>query len=107
MKLFFESSEQACFFAMMVSLGFVTGFCVQEGKGEGWFRFLTDLLLLLACGIAVTSLLLSGKDESLRIYHLLGLLTGVILYVSGVSRLIRWVRAKIHRFGRKQQANEE
>ena len=107
MKLFFETEAQAHFFLLMIPFGFATALCLHTGKGVGLLRLLLDLLILLFSGIGAVFLLLSAKDEALRLYHLLGWLIGALLYVCGAGRAVNFLKGKIRRGGRNQPADEE
>lgn len=93
MAPFFETQSQVWVFLGMVYLGLGLGF-VYDGLGllrrsgkKGW-TVGTDLLFFLLAGAALTlALIITGQDE-LRIYALLGLVCGGIVYLLGLRRLI-------------------
>lgn len=107
MKLFFETGDQAAFFLLMIPCGFLMALCIHTGPASGLLRFALDLMVMLAGAACTVGLLFSGKDEVLRVYHMLGILTGSLLYLSGASRCIQWVKTKIRYSGRKHRSNEE
>lgn len=107
MKLFFETSSQASFFLLMLPFGFVVALCLHAGSGGGLLRLIQDLVVLLLSGVAAALMLLSTRDETLRFYHLLGIITGALLYFAGVGRGVAWLRRKIRQAGRNQPADEE
>lgn len=93
MAPFFETQSQAWVFLSMVYLGLGLGF-VYDGLGllrklgkKGW-AIGTDLLFFLLAGASLTlALVITGQDE-LRIYALLGLVCGGLVYLLGLRRLI-------------------
>lgn len=89
MRLFFETSLQAEAFLAAVPLGFflAAGFDLTSAVRRG--RAVLDVLLLLACAGALLCLMRFMKDEGLRLYHLLALCAGALLYVRGVGGLLR------------------
>lgn len=94
MNLFFETANQAGCFLAAVPIGFITAIGLDLGKREGVARFLLDVLVLAATGIALVVLLLLRREESLRLYHMLGLGVGALLYYSGIGKLGRLTRSK-------------
>jgi hypothetical protein len=98
MAPFFETQSQAWVFLGMVYLGLGLGF-VYDGLGllrrsgkKGW-TVGTDLLFFLLAGASLTlALIITGQDE-LRIYALLGLVCGGIVYLLGIRRLISGIIA--------------
>ena len=107
MKLFFETCNQSQYFLFMLPVGFILAFLLQSGTRHGWFRLFQDLAVLLFAGFAAVFTLLSGRDETLRLYHFLGLAAGGILYLSGADRCFKWFRRKIACISRKQGRYEE
>ena len=97
MNLFFETANQAGCFLAAAPIGFAAAMGLDLGRREGIARFVLDVLVLSASGIALVVLLLLGREESLRIYHMLGLGVGALLYTSGIGRLGRLARAKIQK----------
>lgn len=93
MAPFFETQSQAWVFLSMVYLGLGLGL-VYDGLGlmrrsgkKGW-TIGTDLLFFLLAGASLTlALVITGQDE-LRIYALLGLVCGGLVYLLGLRRLI-------------------
>lgn len=91
MKLFFETSTQAMVFLLMLPLGilFAAGIDIA-----GFIRIakpLWDLLLVLLLGLSLgISVILLG-DQGLRMYHLLAVLCGCLLYMLGIRRVVQWI----------------
>ncbi len=101
MKLFFETAGQAQRFLIMVPLGFALALCLDADAWTGRLRAAADCLFLLLCGWLMLCTICVLRENSLRIYHMLGLLTGAILYLLGVGRIVRTIRRRI--FLRRQE----
>jgi hypothetical protein len=93
MAPFFETQSQAWVFLGMVYLGLGLGIVydgfglVRRSGNKGWIIG-TDLLFFLLAGASLTlALVITGQDE-LRIYALLGLVCGGLIYMLGLRRLI-------------------
>ena len=82
MKLFFETAGQAQAFLAAVPLGLVLAACLDASA-------LADVLMMLTAGFALMGMMLLSRDEALRLYHLLAILTGALLYTQGIGRLVR------------------
>ncbi len=100
MAPFFETNSQAWVFLGMVYLGLALGliydgfgFLRRTGK-KGW-SVVTDLAFFLLAGTALTLALVLTGQEGLRLYALLGLVCGGIVYLLGLRRLISGVAAFI------------
>ena len=91
MKLFFETSAQAYSFLAAVPVGFGTALCLDVGKRENLWRVVLDLLLLLLCGYALLVLVFALQEDGLRMYHLLGVTTGGLLYMRGIGSIKRGI----------------
>lgn len=83
MKLFFETAGQAQAFLTAVPLGLLLAACLDASALTGPLRPLADALLVLGGGLALMAAMLLVRDETLRMYHLLALLTGAVLYRPG------------------------
>ncbi len=103
MNLFFETAHQAGSFLAAAPIGFVVAMGLDVGRRGGIARFLLDVLVLSAAGLALVVLLLLGREESMRLYHMLGLGVGALLYSGGIGKLSRLARAKIQ----KKPANKK
>ncbi len=100
MAPFFETQNQAWVFLGMVYLGLGLGL-IYDGLGllrrtgkKGW-AVVTDLFFFLVAGAALTLALVMTGQEGLRLYALLGLVCGGIIYLLGLRRLIFGVAAFI------------
>ena len=94
MKLFFETAHQADCFLLMIPLGLALAFLLDADVFAGRVRLLLDCLLILAAGAAVLVSIVFWRESGLRLYHLLGLFIGAVLYVHGIGRLIRAAASK-------------
>ena len=104
MKLFFETAGQAQAFLTAVPLGLLLAACLDASALTGPLRPLADALLVLGGGLALMAAMLLVRDETLRIYHLLALLTGAVLYSRGIGRLVRMARARIKKRKKTRKA---
>lgn len=104
MKLFFETAGQAQAFLMAVPLGLLLAACLDASALTGPLRPLADALLVLGGGLALMAAMLLVRDETLRMYHLLALLTGAVLYSQGIGRLVRMARARIQKRKKTRKA---
>lgn len=94
MTLFFETSHQAWSFLGALPAGFLIALCLDAGRAEGIWRVVLDLLLLSALGFGIVAMIAVFHDHSLRLYHLLGMLVGAILYFQGLCRIKRYIFEK-------------
>ena len=102
MKLFFESAVQAECFLRMLVLGFAAALCLDCGGVLGRFRFAADVLLLIVLGLAALCLCAVHQTDGVRLYQLLGLALGALLYSRGIGQVVQWLVQKQNRFhGRK------
>ena len=76
MTLFFETAGQAQAFLAAVPLGLLLAACLDASVLAGPLRPVADVLMM-------------------RLYHLLALLTGAVLYTQGIGRLVRLIRARL------------
>ncbi|MCI6039869.1 MAG: hypothetical protein MR742_05020 [Clostridiales bacterium] len=95
MRLFFETTGQAQAFLAAVPLGLVLAACLDASVLTGPLRPLADVVMMLAGGIALMVMMLLARDEALRLYHLLAVLTGAVLYTQGIGRLVRMMRTSL------------
>jgi len=103
MKLFFETAHQANCFLLMIPLGFALAFLLDADVLAGPIRLLIDCLLILASGAAALATIVFWRENSLRLYHMLGLFTGAVLYVHGLGRLVRFAASKLLNRTRRQE----
>lgn len=107
MKLFFETASQVCSFLSAVPVGFGAALCIDLGKNSGMLRLWIDLLLVTACGASLFWLVYVLQEESLRLYHLLGLVCGALIYLRGMGTVFRLVLDKWKkRFRRRNSCSE-
>lgn len=84
--LFFETGGQAAVFLLMVPIGWLMGLLMQLSGLAGKWRLLTDVLLLLVCGMTLFGFCIIKQENALQLYHLLAVLTGFLLYRFGIGR---------------------
>lgn len=92
MKLFFETALQPWFFLLTLPIGFLICFFLDMRTFSHWVSLILDLSVLLLGTIALIGSLLVSNEKSLRLYHLLGLVTGGILYTGGIGKVRRLFR---------------
>ena len=91
MKLFFDTNLQAVVFLLSVPTGFLAACFLSSGIKNTCLQMILDILTLLLAGTVLAALILIFRENGLRSYHLLGLLTGAILYLCGLSRVAKRV----------------
>jgi hypothetical protein len=92
---------------MTIPVGFLFALLIDLAGCSRQTRPLWDILIMLAgCLLLVYLLILTG-DERLRLYHLLAVLTGAALYLSGLRRLFLYLCAKKAKRKRKIQPAAE
>lgn len=97
MKLFFETALQARVFLLALPIGLMLGACLDAGKLFGKARPAADILALLTAAFGLILLSLISLENGLQLYHLLAVVVGMILYLSGIGRCVRWLSGKIRR----------
>ena len=95
MTLFFETAGQAQAFLAAVPLGLLLAACLDASVLAGPLRPVADVLVMLTAAASLMAMMLLARDEALRLYHLLALLTGAVLYTQGIGRLVRLIRARL------------
>lgn len=104
MKLFFETAGQARSFLMCIPLGFLLFLLLDNDSAPGMFRFLLDFFIVLFYGALLMQIMIQFQENALREFHLLGSLSGGILYLSGVSKIRKSISAGIPKlFKQKRQ----
>ena len=97
LEVLFAQASQGRTFLLMVLCGAAMGLLVQlAGFLHGVNRFLgmaADLLCALALALALGWILL-GSGEGLRLYGLLGLFIGGVLYAAGPGPVVGWIGRK-------------
>lgn len=105
MRLFFETGGQASAFLFTLPLGFLLALFLDVTRYTGHLRPILDVLALVGCAITLLILTLFMRDQSARMFHVLAILTGAVLYICGVGRLIHGIIRRIKRL--KKAAQEE
>lgn len=103
MRLFFETSMQAQIFLALLPVGLLLAGCVDAASLARKSRPFWDVLIILACGLGIVVFLSLLKDDGLRGYHLLAVLTGILLYICGIGRLWRWCWHELRRLCGKKE----
>ena len=91
MKLFFETGNQAAAFMHMVPLGFLAALCLEFGWIRPSVRVVLDVAVLLIAGIALLFTVVFCAEDAVRFYHLLGIITGALIWLNGMGKIIRWL----------------
>jgi hypothetical protein len=101
MKLFFETAAQASLFLATIPLGFGIAVLIDLAGRAGTLKPLWDVLAMLTCfgSLAFTVVLLG--DGGLRVYHLLSVLIGALLYRLGLRSLLSAVCSRIRKLFKK------
>lgn len=84
MKLFFETAAQASVFLLTIPLGLLLALLIDLSGRTGTLRPLWDVLTMLAGFAAAGAGIVLLGDSGLRIYHILAMLTGMLLYLLGI-----------------------
>ena len=87
MTLFFETLQQSSSFLAAILLGMLIAAGLCFCSPGGMCRMILDLIVLLSGGIALILLTVLLRDMSVRLYHLLGIFCGSILYLCGIDAL--------------------
>lgn len=103
MTLFFETSRQAWCFLCMTPVGMAAALLMDADVIAGRLRAIADVLLLLLAGLGALVMIVLCRETGLRLYHLLGLMTGAVLYLQGIGKIIRLC---IHRQEIKRSAEK-
>lgn len=104
MKLFFETAAQGSLFLMMLPLGILLAVCIDVASCARRSRPLWDVLVVLLCGGLMAAAVVLLGDEKLRMYHLLGILCGALLYLFGARSLWRTIIRSLQK--KKQEKGE-
>lgn len=103
MRLFFETESQCWVFLAMVYAGLGIGVLYH---GAGIIRqhsgkvgiVIMDVMVLLLAGLATAGVLIWAGQENLRLYALLGLLIGGIIYSMGIRRILHGIYILLSRY---------
>ena len=85
MKLFFETASHASSFLSAVPLGLLMCLFLCFARSSGIWRVLLDLAVIVCGALVFFFLFVICRNDSLRFYHLLGVLTGAILCMRGIG----------------------
>ena len=97
MKLFFETSGQAQAFLAAVPLGMLLAAALDLSRYTGRLKPAADVAALLLCSLSLLALTLALRDASLRLYHVLAVVIGALLYAGGVGRVISAARKRFRK----------
>lgn len=97
MKLFFETESQPFFFLLTLPLGFFLCFFLDLENIPFIIRLVLDLIVLVCCGICLVLFVLLSRDQALRLYHLLGLVCGALLYLGGIGKIRQGICARVQK----------
>lgn len=90
MKLFFETAQQCVVFLLMVPVGILLAFSVDVSSHMTGTKPLWDVLSMLLCFSTIGIGIVLLNDTGLRLYHLLAVVTGCILYTAGIRSSFQW-----------------
>lgn len=98
MAPFFETRNQSFVFLGMVYVGLGLGLVydvlhLAPRREKRGLTAVADLLFFLLAGLGLTLALVVTGQEGLRLYALLGLTCGGIVYLLGVRRLLKGIAA--------------
>jgi len=94
MTLFFETGNQAVCFLVMLPAGLLTAFMLDIRLRSPYIRPLADVLILLAAGITLLYAVVLCREPVFRLYHLLGLCAGAVLYMQGIGKITAHFRRR-------------
>lgn len=102
MSLFFETSRQSVIFLAFVPFGVLLAMLFSALRRAGRFRALLDVLCLLMSSVAFLCVIVMTKDDGLRLYQLLAVAIGALLYTLGIERALNLTLKKL---GSRRQNN--
>ncbi|MBQ8151069.1 MAG: hypothetical protein IJ041_11195 [Clostridia bacterium] len=105
MKLFFETSLQASSFLLMIPAGILLALLTDLTVPVGRSKPVLDVLVMLFCGFLLAYLVIVTGDERLRLHHLLAVLTGAVLYLTGIRRVFVLIAARIRHVNQENDAS--
>ena len=86
MKLFFETAQQCAVFLLMVPVGILLALSVDVSSHMTGMKPMWDVLSMLLCFCTIGIGIVLLNDTGLRLYHVLAVVTGCILYTAGIRR---------------------
>lgn len=101
MKLFFETASQASVFLLMLPIGMLLAACVELTGKTGAGKPIWDILVVLLSGVLLGIGVVFLNDTTIRLYHLLAVLCGWILYCLGIQRFFIIICSCIQRMKNK------
>lgn len=104
MRLFFETGGQANAFLFTLPLGFLLALFLDVTRYTGHLRPVLDVCALVGCALTLLALILFMRDQGARLFHILAIFTGAILYICGVGRLLR---CSVRRIKKKLRMRKE
>jgi hypothetical protein len=99
MALYFETELQGLSFLLLCGVGFFVAMFFEAISAlvPVHMKVLSDILLFLLGGLAFIGALFLMREEELRMFHWLALVTGALLYMLGVRRLALYLIKKMQR----------
>ena len=111
LEVLFAQQGQAETFLRMVLLGAAFALALTLGGAWRHRHGLSDAAVLCALMLTFLALLvLIHSGEGLRLYALLGLLLGAVLWETGIRRIFRWIGKRLKKSfpsGRNMQNHSE
>jgi len=112
--MMFETVGQAGVFLAMVYAGLIVGLLYDGARlarrllpTSAVITGIVDLLFWLAAGAVVSVALALRGEDSVRLYALGGCAAGVVLYLLGISRVLRTVGQAIAHAYRQQEKKQQ
>lgn len=106
MRLFFETGGQSASFLLAVPIGFALAVCLDWLKEKQMVRLLLDVGFFLLSGLSLLILTMLLSEEKLRLYHLLGMSIGGLLYLRGIRVVGRGMMDFFQKHKRKKHEAE-
>ena len=109
LEVLFAQQGQAETFLRMVLLGAAFALALTLGGVWRHRHGLSDAADVL-CALILALLVLIHSGEGLRLYALLGLLLGAVLWETGIRRTLRWIGKRLKKSfpsGRNMQNHSE
>ena len=96
MTLFFETSTQADLFLKTVLLGLMLACCLDVLNIKSYLSVVVDTVVFCLLAACLILIMIIFQQESLRIYHLLGCMSGSIIYWFGIGKVYKGIVTKIN-----------
>lgn len=109
MRQFFETGGQGFILLLMAYVGFILGVLVDaaafiRGRKGGWPQALLDCAACFGAGTAMAMVLILTGQSSLRLYGLLGIAVGWLLYDLGLRSVFLLIYRRVKKFVRKTKS---